>query len=110
MEGQHCFKPSNGCNTRGLSLPVAEYPHESGRCSITGGYVYRGEQVPSLHGAYIFGDYCSGEIMGLVDKRVTVLLSSGLQVSSFGEDETGELYVVDHGGGIYRMTESMTTK
>jgi len=110
MEGRHCFKPSNRCNIEGLSLPIAEYAHESGRCSITGGYVYRGEQVPGLKGTYVFGDYCSGEIMGLVEQRVTVLLSSGLRISSFGEDEAGELYVVDHSGGIYQIAGSMTAK
>ncbi len=110
MEGLHCFKPSNGCQTNGLSLPIAEYAHESGRCSITGGYVYRGRHVPHLQGTYIFGDYCSGEIMGLVNNQVTVLFSSRLRISSFGEDEDRELYVVDHGGGIYRITDSSQTK
>lgn len=110
MEGLHCFKPSNACNTEGLTLPIAEYAHKFGRCSITGGYVYRGQQVPHLLGTYVFGDYCSGEIMGLVDTQITVLLSSGLRISSFGEDEAGELYVVDHGGGIYRIADSMTEK
>lgn len=66
--------------------------------------------MPHLQGTYIFGDYCSGEIMGLVGTRVTELLSTGLHISSFGEDEAGELYVVDHGGGIYQMTDSTTTK
>ena len=110
MEGLHCFRPSNDCHTAGLSLPIAEYAHESGRCSITGGYVYRGQQVPHLQGTYIFGDYCSGEIMGLVEKRVTVLLSTDLRISSFGEDGDGELYVVDHRGGIYRITHATVAR
>jgi len=110
MEGMHCFKPSTGCLQSGLTLPIAEYAHESGRCSITGGYVYRGKQVPHLQGTYIFGDYCSGEVMGLVNNRVTVFLSTGFRIASFGEDATGELYVVDHGGGVYRMTEPPTDK
>ncbi len=104
MEGMHCFKPSTDCPQSGLTLPIAEYANESGRCSITGGYVYRGKQVPLLQGTYIFGDYCSGEVMGLVNNRVTVFLSTGLRIASFGEDATGELYVVDHGGGVYRIT------
>jgi glucose/arabinose dehydrogenase len=104
MEGMHCFKPSTDCPQSGLTLPIAEYANESGRCSITGGYVYRGKQVPHLQGTYIFGDYCSGEVMGLVNNRVTVFLSTGLRIASFGEDATGELYVVDHGGGVYRIT------
>ncbi len=110
MEGLHCFKPSKGCDIDGLSMPIAEYAHESGRCSITGGYVYRGKKIPHLQGTYVFGDYCSGEIMGLVNQRVTVLLSTGLRISSFGEDATGELYVVDHRGEIYRMIDSAATK
>jgi glucose/arabinose dehydrogenase len=110
MEGTHCFNPSQGCPQRGLVLPVGEYAHEFGRCSITGGYVYRGQQIPALAGTYIFGDYCSGEIMGLVDHQITVLLSTRLNISSFGEDAAGELYVIDHRGGIYQMTPGPTTK
>ncbi|MDT7042146.1 PQQ-dependent sugar dehydrogenase [Candidatus Nitronereus thalassa] len=110
MEGAHCFNPSQGCSQRGLVLPVAEYAHESGRCSITGGYVYRGQKIPTLAGTYIFGDYCSGEILGLVDHQVTVLLSTGLNISSFGEDAEGELYAVDHRGGIYQITPRLLTK
>lgn len=108
MEGTHCFKPSRNCPQAGLILPVAEYAHEAGRCSITGGYVYRGNQVPTLQGMYIFGDYCSGEIMGLDNSRVVVLRSTNLRISSFGEDAEGELYVVDHGGGIYQITGTGT--
>jgi len=110
MEGMHCFKPSTHCPQNGLTLPIAEYANESGRCSITGGYVYRGQRVPHLRSTYIFGDYCSGEIMGLVNDRVTILLSTGLRIASFGEDATGELYVVDHGGGVYRITEPPEAK
>jgi len=110
MEGMHCFRPSTGCLKSGLTPPIAEYANESGRCSITGGYVYRGREVPHMQGTYIFGDYCSGEVMGLVKGRVTVLLSTGLRISSFGEDAAGELYVVDHGGGIYQIAQSPTAK
>jgi glucose/arabinose dehydrogenase len=107
MEGRHCFNPPNNCNTGGLQLPVAEYNHAEG-CSVTGGYVYRGSTIPSLVGTYLFADYCRGTIWGL--KRAsgrwftTRLLSSGLNVSTFGEDETGELYVANHSAGaIYRI-------
>ncbi len=110
MEGMHCFKPSTDCPQVGLTLPIAEYANESGRCSITGGYVYRGQQIPHLQGTYIFGDYCSGEVMGLVNNRVTVFLSTGFRIASFGEDATGELYVVDHGGGVYRITGPLAAK
>ena len=112
MEGRHCFSPPTNCAEAGLQLPVLEYGHDGGRCSITGGYVYRGPSQPSLKGVYVYGDYCTGEIFGTrvgVEPRLgpadapQVLLRTGLRISSFGEDEGGELYVVDHGGGIYRL-------
>ena len=108
MEGNHCFLPPRGCSTTGLTLPVAEYRNQSPSCAVTGGYVYRGKRVSFLQGTYVFGDYCSGRIMGLLDGQLHVLLASGLRISSFGEDEAGELYVVDHGGGIYRITPTGT--
>ncbi len=112
MEGRHCFLPKTNCDGPGLQLPILEYGHEAGRCSITGGYVYRGRSQPGLKGLYVYGDYCSGEIFGArvepeihpsLGKNPQVLHQSGLRISSFGEDETGEVYVVDHGGGIYRV-------
>ncbi len=110
MEGTHCFQPPQGCGTTGLTLPVAEYRNESPSCAITGGYVYRGKRMSFLRGTYVFGDYCSGRIMGLINGQPHVLLASGLRISSFGEDHAGELYVVDHGGGIYRIVPAGTRK
>ena len=107
MEGSHCFLPARGCSQAGLTLPVAEYRNQSSHCAVTGGYVYRGQAIPSLKGTYVFGDYCSGQIMGLIDGRPQVLIASGLRPASFGEDHEGELYVVDHGGGIYKITSSI---
>jgi glucose/arabinose dehydrogenase len=113
MEGAHCYNPEEGCSPEGLTFPIAEYGHEEGRCSITGGYVYRGSAVPGLRGTYLFGDYCSGELFALsasANRRSStvqqVLLRTGLRISSFGEDEAGEVYVVDHKGGIYRLAAS----
>jgi glucose/arabinose dehydrogenase len=106
MEGAHCFLPREGCAQKGLVPPVAEYAHEKGRCSITGGYVYRGARLPSLDGAYLYGDYCSGEIFSLVNGVQQILLSTDLSISSFGQDQEGELYVVDHGGAVYRIVEA----
>lgn len=106
MEGGHCFLPREGCMQKGLVPPVAEYAHERGRCSITGGYVYRGAKLPSLDGAYLYGDYCSGEIFSLVNGVQQILLPTGLSISSFGQDEEGELYVVDHGGAVHRIVEA----
>jgi glucose/arabinose dehydrogenase len=103
MEGAHCFLPKQGCPTEGLTLPVAEYANRSPRCSITGGYVYRGEAVPVLQGSYVYGDYCSGEVMALVDGQQKVLLPTELRISSFGQDQAGELYVVGHEGSVHKI-------
>ena len=106
MEGRHCFSPKTGCETKGLMLPLAEYPTRAPRCAITGGYVYRGTQSPRLRGWYLFGDYCSGEIMGLSPEEretVHVLARTGLSVASFGQDRDGELFVIDLGGGVYSL-------
>lgn len=98
MEGPNCFT-EEGCDTSGLVLPVSGYSHEEG-CSITGGHVYRGPGSPALRGVYVFGDYCSGTLWGL-DARATspveptALLEYGSSVSSFGLDESGELYMTD---------------
>ena len=107
MEGLHCYNPQEGCDQAGLVLPVAEYNHADGGCSITGGYAYRGAQYPVLNGAYFFGDYCSGIIWSLQRDgdhwQMAKRLESGVRISSFGEDENGELYVVDHGGAVYQL-------
>ena len=108
MEGTHCFKPSEGCSQAGLVLPVSDYSHDDG-CSVTGGYVYRGAKEPKLEGAYFFTDYCGGVIWALTRDSTgnwqrTEVLSSKLRISSFGEDQSGELYVVSQADGtIYRM-------
>ncbi|MBK5295149.1 MAG: PQQ-dependent sugar dehydrogenase [Acidobacteriia bacterium] len=107
MEGLLCFL--SGCSTAGLVLPVLEYDTRNrGDVSVTGGYVYRGRQYPSLTGTYIYGDYNSGRIWGLRNEagqfRNRLLLESGLGLSTFGEDEAGELYLTDYRGGrVYRM-------
>jgi len=107
MEGAHCFGSPNSCDRSGLILPIAEYGREGG-CSVTGGYVYRGSRIRELMGRYLFADYCSGRLWILSEGAagrwsMNTLLDSGLRVSSFGEDQDGELYVVDHGGAIYRI-------
>jgi len=103
LEGSRCFEPPEDCERRGLKLPRAEYGHGRGRCAVTGGYFYRGAEVPALKGTYVFGDYCSGEIFGLRKGARSLLLDTDLLISSFGEDEAGELFVVDHGGAVYRI-------
>lgn len=103
MEGNHCFSPASACSRQGLELPVAEYANARPHCAVTGGYVYRGTRVPNLEGTYIFADYCSGEIMAWQEGQIRTLLASGLRISALGEDEAGELYVVDHGGSIQQI-------
>jgi uncharacterized protein (TIGR03437 family) len=97
MEGSHCFQ--DGCSTQGLVLPVAEYSHTGGCSSVTGGFVYRGRLSPGLRGTYIYGDFCSGTIWGLEREGSQwsnrLLLSSGFSITTFGEDEAGEVYVAN---------------
>lgn len=103
MEGLHCFTDP-ACSQAGLTLPVAEYDHLSGDCSVTGGFVYRGAQYPSLQGIYLYGDFCSGRIWGLRRNGLVwenqLLLDTTLNISSFGEDEAGNLYVADITAGV----------
>jgi len=90
-----------------ITPPIAEYPHMIG-CSVTGGYVYRGAALPDLNGVYFFGDYCTGRTWSIVrgatgDWRVQPFIETGRIVSSFGEDQAGELYMVDFKGAILRL-------
>ena len=107
MEGDRCFEPLRGCDSRGLHFPVAVYNHDEG-CSVTGGFVYRGTDFSDLQGVYLFADYCSGTIWGLDaagpdEQDPVVLLRSEANISSFGEDEMGELYLSDHQGNVFRV-------
>ena len=93
------------------TLPVATYAHGSdeGGCSVTGGYVYRGAAFPQLEGVYLYADYCTGNLWGLrapfAAGDSALLATLDLRITSFGEDEAGELYVADReGGAIYRLT------
>ena len=109
MEGTLCFSPSRNCNMNGLDMPLTDYGHDQG-CSVTGGYVYRGRSAPSLTGAYVYGDYCSGKIWALWEQggavaRQILIADSGLSISSFAEDLAGELYVLNWSEGPYRITE-----
>ncbi|MDF2735174.1 MAG: Glucose/sorbosone dehydrogenase-like protein [Chloroflexota bacterium] len=102
MEGKHCRV--SGCTPPANDvLPVAEYTHSLG-CSITGGYVYRGSHR-DLQGLYVFGDFCSGRIwtMGNGGSTITVRKDTSLNISSFGESESGELFVTDLNGVLYRV-------
>ena len=107
-EGTHCFTPSTGCNTAGLTRPIIEYDHSLG-CSVTAGFRYRGARIPSLQGAYVYGDFCSGivwradEIGG--EWTSTVLFPASMLISAFGEDFGGELYIADYGAGVVYSLE-----
>lgn len=108
MEGLVCFG-SSSCDTNGLVMPVHVYPtRQEGNCSVTGGYVYRGSRLPGFLGVYIFGDYCSGQVWGLLpgageNWEHTLLFETEASITSFGEDENGEVYLVNHRGEVLRL-------
>jgi glucose/arabinose dehydrogenase len=108
MEGTICTPGVNRrCDRRGLELPIQDYPRSEGTVVI-GGYVYRGHSLPNLCGTYLYGDFGNGRIFGLRydGKSVTDaqrLLETGRPISSFGEDEQRELYLIDHGGEIFKI-------
>ena len=109
MEGLHCYNPATGCNMTGLMLPIAEYGHAEG-IAVIGGYVYHGPAIPALAGSYVFADFGAGKIWRLTQDNAgawqrVLLLSGGPNMSSFGRDSAGELYLVDYGGGaILKVT------
>lgn len=111
-EGLECYNAAN-CDDQGMTDPVFVYPtHVDGTCSITGGYVYRGQDYPGLYGSYIYGDYCNGNIWGLNNQAGEwanqLLLDTSLSISTFGEDENGELYLADIStGDIYQVVQVM---
>ena len=103
MEGDSCYPPGTvGCNRTGLALPVYVYAH-SPECSVTGGHVYRGSAFPSLQGVYLFGDLCSGRIWGIRKNGGAwdnaLLAATTLTITTFGEDESGNVYVVNYANG-----------
>jgi hypothetical protein len=116
VEGDaHCYNPPSGCDQTGLTQPVLDYNHGQG-CSVTGGYVYRGCAMPDLRGTYFYGDFCTAfirtfEIAGgvatnLQDRTAELAPGGGLainQISSFGEDARGELYICDLGGEVFKI-------
>jgi glucose/arabinose dehydrogenase len=108
MEGSRCVRGA-GCDQTGLTLPTVEYDHSEG-CSVTGGYVYRGTAMPALHGNYFYADYCAGWVRsfkiqgGLVTEETDwPALEPGGQITSFGEDAQGELYLLTEQGGVFKI-------
>ena len=102
-EGAHSY---DGNAPAGLIDPVAEYSHAEGGCSVTGGYVYRGS-MPEWNGIYLYGDYCTGFVWGLIQVngqwQAQVLFDTDVNITSFGQDEAGEVYLVGDGGGVYKL-------
>jgi glucose/arabinose dehydrogenase len=110
MEGNDCYPPGSACDQAGLVMPVFTYTHEQG-CSITGGLVYRGAALPALAGRYFFADYCNGVLQSFryadgaaaaVSDTADTLGSLG-QVTSFGTDAAGEMYVLTDDGSVLKM-------
>jgi glucose/arabinose dehydrogenase len=102
MEGDQCYPPGSMCTPVG-TLPVMTYESNDGPCAVTGGFRYRGDVYPRLRGSYLFGDYCTGEIWGTVQRcdgvwEAPLLADLAINLSSFGEDENGELFVANVGG------------
>ena len=108
MEGSECFDPPTGCNSIGLfELPILEYRHDVG-CAVIGGYRYRGATMPQLNGVYFYGDLCSGLLFAASESAgqwmVSDMRETGFLITTFGEDESGELYLTDfRKGAIYRL-------
>ena len=110
MEGFACFNPPSGCNSIGLTPPILDYSHDAGACSVTGGYVYRGTLNPAVNGSYFYADYCAGFVRSFQlqggqpsSQNTWPLLSPGGQITSFGEDARGELYILTQAGGLSRI-------
>jgi glucose/arabinose dehydrogenase len=107
-EGFSCTGNDPSLCSNNYLQPIFDYPHTGGRCSITGGYVYRGSQGALPAGTYIYGDYCSGEILTWNGSGQVLALDTTLNISSFGEDEEGELYVVNLGGTISKIVSTVS--
>ena len=132
LEGAHCYPDDNfECSLDNTILPLFEYPNDANYlktlvgwnqsdvhgCSVTGGYVYRGNNKPDLYGRYIFGDYCTGKVWSIINNGSNLdlkehtheLLESmnkkEFYLSSFGEDEEGELYIINYSGKVYSITK-----
>ncbi len=110
MEGSHCLR-GNSCNQTGLTPPLIDYASNGPNCAVTGGFVYRGSAIPALEGAYVYGDYCGGTVWALRYDGAQVtqqgeIVTPGFSISSFAQDNAGELYVLQYAdsGGIYELT------
>ena len=110
MEGSSCFNAAT-CDRSGLELPKLEYRHLGSACSVTGGFVYRGQAIPEIRGHYFYGDYCAGfvrsfrlENAAATEERTWDLGDVGT-ITSFGQDAAGEIYITTGGGTVYRIAK-----
>lgn len=109
MEGSVCFNPTTNCNNGTLILPTLEYTHDNGACSVTGGYVYRGQAIPAAQGTYFYADFCAGFVRSFRFNNGSALeqtdwpLLAASSITSFGQDGSGELYILTKGGTISRI-------
>jgi glucose/arabinose dehydrogenase len=113
MEGERCYGSSSGDLT-GLTLPVDVYNHVSGDCSVTGGYVYRGQSIPALQGHYIHGDFCTGTVRTVVKEAdesysSALVVNSGLNIASFAQGADSEVLAVALSGQIYKFIDDGAT-
>src|SRR5690606_35233036 len=108
LEGTLCFAGVT-CNSAGLTPPVLDYGHDSGACSVTGGYVYRGSALPELQGNYFYADLCAGWMRSftLINGQVANPIDWGDQgigsILSFGQDAQNALYLMSGAGTVYRI-------
>jgi glucose/arabinose dehydrogenase len=104
-EGAHEY---DGNPPAGLTDPVAEYSHQEGHCSVTGGYVYRGS-MPEWNGIFLYGDYCTGYVWGLIrsddEWQSQLLFETNERITSFGQDQAGEVYLLTDGGMVYQLVQ-----
>lgn len=104
FEGNHPY--SGNPSQAGVTFPVAEYSHQEGGCSVTGGYVYRGS-MPEWNGIYLYADYCSGYIWGLLKAdnvwQTQLLFDEDANITSFGQDDAGEIYFLSDSGEVYKL-------
>ena len=108
FEAMHPYQGQPPANAA-FAGPVSEYSHADG-CAVTGGYVYRGAALPEWHGVYFYGDYCSGNIWGLLqpggkDQQAKILFTTAAKITTFGVDEAGEIYLADYGAGMLLRLE-----
>jgi glucose/arabinose dehydrogenase len=111
MEGSQCLGGGNDCNQNGLTLPVFDYGDEDGNCAVIGGFVYRGQAIAGLRGAYVYADYCSGKLWALrrqgnAASEQGQIAEAEFLISSFAQGNDGEIYGLEHaasGGGIYKL-------